>query len=192
LSLLGVFFYKVGVGEAVDDVLSERAPFYSKFINPNMRLWNQPEHGLLSGRINKVNSQYEFELRDIDNKNWIIFHDKKTVILMKKIEEGTRANLIGETMSPDGFRVEIIKPMGAGRGFLNRAMDDARYELRENSKLFEERIELMPKMFNLHPEMKEVLRDHLQRHQQELDNFLLERPDLSNDFEEFRVNIENQ
>ena len=189
---LGLFFYKIGVGEAVDDILGERAPFYSEFINPNMRLWNQPELGLLSGKINKVNSQYEFELKDIDNKNWVVFHDNYMVMPVTLIKEGLRVNLLGEMMSSDSFRVENIKPMCAGRGFLNREMDEIKHEFKEDSKVLEERIELMPRMMKMHPEMEEVFQDHLRRHQREFNNLLLERPDLSTDFEEFRINIENQ
>lgn len=188
---LGVLFYKIGVGEAVDDVLSERAPFYSEFINPNMRLWNQPELGLLSGKINKVSSQYEFELKDIDSKDWVVFHDNYMAMPVASIEKGLRVNLVGEMISTDSFRAEIIKPMGAGRGFLNRGMNEIKNEFKENPKLFNERIELMPRVLKIHPEMEEIFQDHLRRHQQELENFLQERPDLSSDFDGFIINIED-
>lgn len=71
---LGAFFYVVGLGSRTDLMMSRVAPFYDQYKHKARRdLWQQPERGLLTGKIIDIDEETEkLLLRDENGKNWIV------------------------------------------------------------------------------------------------------------------------
>ncbi|MCK5415801.1 hypothetical protein KAI92_00045 [Candidatus Parcubacteria bacterium] len=115
--LFGVLFFYIGFGQAIDDALGERVPFYSEVINRRMNFWCQAEKGKLVGTVIEIKNENSFVLIDVcHKKEWIIEHDASVKI---KIEKPIR--LTGEMIADDIFKAEIILPAGRlGRGLFRK------------------------------------------------------------------------
>ncbi|MDA3839866.1 MAG: hypothetical protein PF572_02145 [Patescibacteria group bacterium] len=183
--LLGGLFYNLGMGQAIDDVLGRQAPFYRQFINPNMKRWNNPEKGLLSGKIISVNSESEFFLRDIDNTEWIVFYEETLVHPIFGVKEDMQINILGKMIGQDSFKADHIKPMGPGRGSADRNMQEMRRAFEENPDVLRERMKRIPFLLEENPEMKGMFEDHMRRNKNEIDQLLKEMPELREDFDSF-------
>ena len=72
---LGTILYDAGVGQAIDQALSERMPFYEKFINRRMMMWKQFEKGRLAGLIIEVEDVEYFTIKDY-SRRWKGGYDK--------------------------------------------------------------------------------------------------------------------
>ncbi|OGF25960.1 hypothetical protein A2303_01370 [Candidatus Falkowbacteria bacterium RIFOXYB2_FULL_47_14] len=118
--VLGGILYGAGVGRAIDDVLSEKAPgFYRVIVNPRMDMWARPDQGFLLGLIIDAEGREDFRLLDFDRRLWdISAHDAKIPPFLK-IEAGSRIKMIGDKTGENGFRALIIMPVGPGRGMLH-------------------------------------------------------------------------
>ncbi len=115
--ILGGLLHNMGMGQAIDDELSNLAPFYPELINRRMRMWANPDHGLLAGVITSVEARDKFLLNDLHNKIWNINAQGAIIPPFIKIEVNERVNMIGEKINEDDFQAKIIRPMGPGRGF---------------------------------------------------------------------------
>jgi hypothetical protein len=186
--LFGSLFYSIGIGEAIDDVLSERAPLYKEIINPHMQRWCHPEEGLLSGKITSFNSDTEFILEDINDNTWIVFHNNNLPSSSSILEEKMQVNMVGEKLSSDSFRADVIRTMGTGKGFFQRNHNGIGLGCEENPEFFKERMQNMPRMLKKHLEMKDIFQDHIHRHRGEIELFLDENPEYREKFEVFYLN----
>lgn len=118
--LIGGGLYAAGLGQKVDDVLSQRAPFYEKFINKRMGLWFNPDRGLLAGVIVDKISDSEFKLLDMKRKEWLVLTDKATTVPGMILETGKPVRLMGQCLDENSFEALRIMPMGPGQGFFKR------------------------------------------------------------------------
>ena len=115
--ILGELFFILGLGRKIDDVLGQRAPFYSKMFNPQMNFWFNPEEGRLAGLANL--NEGNLTIIDPAGKVW-------EVIIPAEISNNLELfnsqplHLIGEATSETIFEAKIIKIPQAGRAFMSR------------------------------------------------------------------------
>lgn len=118
--IFGALLYNIGVGEALDDIMGEKAPFYEKVINRKVHMWDCPEKGRLVGEIIMVDSQEIFRLHDKENNIWTIFHKDAEIFPILKLETGEKIKIMGENLENFNFQAYMIIPMGPGKGFFKR------------------------------------------------------------------------
>ncbi|MDD4333151.1 MAG: hypothetical protein PHT51_03495 [Patescibacteria group bacterium] len=112
---LGIILYAAGMGNAIDDVLSRRAPFYKHIVNQQIQFWADPENGRLIGVITSV-SDKNFNLTDPEGRIWQVNNEKAQFMFPVHLSEGERIKLIGEQIEKDIFEALKIMPIGPGRG----------------------------------------------------------------------------
>ncbi|MFA5753878.1 MAG: hypothetical protein WC905_00765 [Patescibacteria group bacterium] len=129
--ILGEALFLLGIGEKIDSVLGRRAPFYERFMNPQLEFWSQPEEGRLVGMALQLSGDERFVLIDRDQKEWEVIPASSTVqeflATMPFLDEATPADiplpplrLIGEQISENEFRAETIMSLMPGRAFFDR------------------------------------------------------------------------
>jgi hypothetical protein len=107
--LLGSLLYSAGLGKSINNIFSERVPFYEEFLGYRTFVWHNPPEGLLVGKVTeKVDSQ-KFYLIDLEGDEWCVeclydlgcpyFDDEKNEII----------KIIGN-LGEECFQAEIIKP----------------------------------------------------------------------------------
>lgn len=105
----GTTLYIIGIGESIEQSLSENVPIYHGFMFDRTEVWSHPEEGLLSGQIIKVESN-QIELVDFNNFVWIINIEKSFISSQLQIKKGEIIKIIGY-MNNDGiFNAEQIRP----------------------------------------------------------------------------------
>lgn len=119
--LLGNAFYFTGLGQKIDDALSERAPFYDRIINPRVRFWSNPEEGRLAGLIVKQTGEDNFIIIDLSKHEWLVYAQGAKQPPEDMIIIGKPARFLGQKLSDNEFKAEEILPMmRSGRRFFNR------------------------------------------------------------------------
>ena len=118
--LLGGLFFKARLGRAIDDVLGDRAPFYTKVFNRQVSHWTEPEEGRLSGIVVSIVNDSEFLLLDLEKNEWRIISTRKESLPPDLIRVKRPVRLMGEIVAEDLFEVERIMPIGPGRKFFIR------------------------------------------------------------------------
>jgi hypothetical protein len=120
--ILGGVFYLCGLGQRIDNVLGERAPFYEIVMNRQLNFWFNPDEGRLAGVIASEVEEGNFYLIDPSGKTWQIFGrlDQGDSRIFEFLKAGESVNLIGQVIAVNSFRAEMIKPLVPGRGFFDR------------------------------------------------------------------------
>lgn len=116
--LFGLLFYQAGIGQTIDDALAKNAPLYEEIINPRMKMWQNPEKGLISGVVISNIFDKDFEFRDIDNKNWVILIDDVDNYFLSRAKKGDYIRIVGNQISENVFKAQRIMPMGPGRAYM--------------------------------------------------------------------------
>jgi len=114
--ILGGAFFKFGLGQYIDDVLGERAPFYKWIVNSQINYWDDPDQGRLIGLIISISQPDEFGLQDTRNKQWTVKLEQKTMFPPDIIIVGKPVRIIGKEMSENIFSAFRLLPVGPGRG----------------------------------------------------------------------------
>lgn len=115
--ILGIIFFRMGLGERIDDALGRRAPFYGHILNPQIDFWSQPEEGRLSGIIIGKGEGGSLVLLDRELEEWLIYLN-----LSNEYGEHFFANqpvrLVGQEISDRRFMVEkVLGGCRSGKGF---------------------------------------------------------------------------
>lgn len=115
--VLGTLFYKVGLGQAIDDVFVERVPFYQKFLGDRHKRWASPQDGLLAGVIAEVHKDNTLSLQDRTNTIWRVNIDEACMFQDIVFTEGLFIKIIGEReTSTSTFKALRIIPGKPGPG----------------------------------------------------------------------------
>ena len=117
---LGVLFFGLGMGQAIDDILGERMPFYEHIINRRIGDWNRPEAGRLTGMVVSSSTDNNFKLFGFDKHEWEINYANAKFAPFAEIKIGLPIRLIGKKTGTYFFEAEQILPVGPGRRFLER------------------------------------------------------------------------
>jgi heme/copper-type cytochrome/quinol oxidase subunit 2 len=117
--ILGCLFFLAGLGEKVDDVLAERAPFYGQVINRHLGFWFSPEEGRLVGLVTARNDAASFNIQDPRGDDWLIFIEPNDfpadfLVIDRPV------NLVGHVLNDNQFKADIVMPAAPGRKFFSR------------------------------------------------------------------------
>jgi len=114
--ILGTGLYFNGFSERLENVFSEKIPYYNRLVYSCEEQWMQPERGLLAGTIIETGlPENNFILMDLDNNRWKIEADK--VIWKGKITPviGLKIKLMGKLMDGNHFKAMEIRPWQKGQ-----------------------------------------------------------------------------
>lgn len=115
--ILGVAFFRMGLGEKIDDALGRRAPFYGHILNPQIDFWSHPEEGRLFGLIIGKGEEESLILLDRELEEWAVYLDMP---IREKEYSSVRqpVRLIGREMGDNSFMAEkIFVGCRSGKGF---------------------------------------------------------------------------
>jgi fumarate reductase subunit D len=119
--VLGSIFHTTGIGTRIDRFLDQS---YSQFKMLNCcqiheDVWNQPERGLLGGKIKEVIDQKDFRLEDFSGIVWIVREDDGTIEFEPvRVVKGEEVKIIGKKEDENVFWAKEIRPWdrkGIGR-----------------------------------------------------------------------------
>ena len=113
---LGGFFYSLGWGEKIDNVLGAKVPLYETFLNRRMVVWHQPDSGRITGIIVSPHEAGGFKVMDIMGQEWRVIVPSN--IAGELLQPGSPVSLMGSTTKEHVFQIKFIKPVRAGRGFM--------------------------------------------------------------------------
>ncbi len=109
---IGVLFYNIGFAKFLDTNLQNSMPVYKNYVNQHMQMvWNNPEKGLLIGKIKKIKSNNEIILKDYNNKEWNILINENTIIKNRvNIDINNGIKIIGTRIEDNIFEANEIRP----------------------------------------------------------------------------------
>lgn len=124
--LLGIFFYNIGFSELLDIKLQNSMPVYRNYMVQHMQtVWNNPDNGLLIGKIIKIESGEKIILKDYNNKEWnILITENTTIKGQSLININNGIKIIGIKINNNTFEAKEIRPeigsmMNGGRRMKN-------------------------------------------------------------------------
>lgn len=117
--ILGSIFFRLGLGEEIDNVLGAQVPFYHKVINRHVDFWFNPTEGRLTGIVSDKDEDQNFSLIDPDGEEWKVTVGPRA-LSVDLLELKEPVDLIGRVLEEKEFQAEIIRPSRPGRGFLSR------------------------------------------------------------------------
>ena len=80
-------------------------------------LWQRPDKGILPGVILKINSEQEFDLKDLKGKEWRVGFENHNRFLL---EPGQKIKAIGKKINKQNFKAEQIRPLMKGMHWAGR------------------------------------------------------------------------
>jgi hypothetical protein len=105
--LLGVIFYDIGAGRAVDNALTKTVPPYRTFAHPRAMMWSRPEHGMIAGTIIDATNPLSFRLRDFRERTWTVRVEPPPPMIVR---QGVQIRCLGRQIEPDTFEAVRIMP----------------------------------------------------------------------------------
>ena len=118
--ILGIVGQAAGLGQEMDDLLGRRAPFYDRVMNPQVRFWNEPEEGRLSGIVIAIEEEGDLILMAQDEIEWQVLVSGSRRAPGLEIVVGRPIRCLGTKLDASHFQAEEILPMRAGRKFFER------------------------------------------------------------------------
>lgn len=97
LSIIGgVFLHAAGIGQSLDNHLGRVMPLYLSQEEKEQRLWQQPEHGRLVGKISTKDTTGEWIVfTDINAGEWVVVTDDLYEQDIHLLERGTLVRVMG-------------------------------------------------------------------------------------------------
>jgi len=115
--ILGTGLYFNGFSERLENIFSEKIPYYNRLVYSCEEQWMQPERGLLAGTIIETGlPENNFILMDLNNNRWkieaskVIWKGKTTSVV------GLKIKLIGKRIDDNNFKAMEIRPWQKGQG----------------------------------------------------------------------------
>ena len=105
---LGGFLYNIGIGQAIDGILSERMPWYGRFMNMRQGRWMQIDKGMVAGLIFEVTDDKHFKIKDFRGGEWNVDATEVRIMGELKVEVGSMVRIIGQKISEGMFKAEVI------------------------------------------------------------------------------------
>jgi len=109
--ILGIIFFYAGLGIKMDKIFADNIPFYQsihQYARPG--IWQNPDRGLLVGKITDIASDGSFHITDPGNHNWLI-ECLECMIKGGIIKEnGMIVKLIGKEVGDQVFQASEVRP----------------------------------------------------------------------------------
>jgi len=192
--LMGGLFYKVGLGQAIDDILGEKAPLYTKLFNRQIEMWNNPEKGRLIGMVVSKDTDTTFLLLDRSRDEWKILVSSTRTIKPETIEIGCPVKVLGKVQGEFVFKAHEVLPAGPGRsmfrhleGDVHKRMPNDLFEKMIKDPEFKHRLENMPDILNKYPQLKEAMENNFRLNQGRLLPLLEKEPEIKEIFMRYRA-----
>lgn len=109
--IFGSVLHLFGMGETIEESLSQNVPVYHVVIFDRDGFWSQPEEGLLSGKIIEVNENL-IRIVDFDNTIWVINTENASIDEQTKIKVGEIIKIVGDQNNGTFFTADEIYPIG--------------------------------------------------------------------------------
>ena len=106
---LGYIFYYLGLGNAIDQVLEDRAPLYGQLMNRKQIILHHPDGGVLPGKIIQVISPQQLLIMDIRNRQWQVLVSDS--VKDCPCQQGQKIIAIGQPMPNNLFVAEMIREL---------------------------------------------------------------------------------
>ena len=109
--IIGATAYAFGFGAHLDTRFGQALPFYKSLGERRFEFWLQPEAGRLAGEIIIYKDNLSFQLKDPQQKTWVIYTNQET-FWAPPIERGTGqlVRVIGEQTADCEFSATGIYP----------------------------------------------------------------------------------
>ncbi len=104
-----------GVAQNIDKSLASIVPSYTSWQVLKEKVWNQPKHGLIAGRIEGIEARF-FILMDHNTKQWEVTYSQSILRHNLKLHPGLNIKIIGEQVSDTKFTASEIRPWQNQRG----------------------------------------------------------------------------
>jgi len=101
--------YRSEFSQWLDHEMGMYIPRYEPWESIKLKVWSDPEAGLLAGTIEEVNSLESLSLVDFSGKRWQVDVSSARVRPLVKVSKGTIIKLIGSA-SESEFVAEEIRP----------------------------------------------------------------------------------
>jgi len=109
--LVGTGLYALGIAEYTDETFAQNSALYRKHANPTHHMWEQPEHGHLSGRILHIENPIRFVIEDPQERIWtihLVSTTPETTLLF--FSEGKKIKELGHEINSGEFEAKTILP----------------------------------------------------------------------------------
>lgn len=118
--VLGLVCHGVGISVWLDDVLSERMPYYERVISPSLSYWSDPESGRLIGIVSSELINDSFELISPEAEQWQVLWESNKDRHQDMIFPGLVVRCLGRRIAEGQFIAEKVLPVLPGRKFFKR------------------------------------------------------------------------
>lgn len=111
--VLGTLFFISSGAQWLEKSFQEQVPVYESLQEKKMKVWMQPEAGLVAGEIEELNGDSLF-LRDFHGHRWSVFYGGAWVAPPVVFESGEKIKLRGRMEDDSKFVAVDIRPWGGG------------------------------------------------------------------------------
>ncbi|MCF6276294.1 MAG: hypothetical protein L3J07_00430 [Candidatus Magasanikbacteria bacterium] len=115
--VLGGVFYFAKVGGKMENLFSQKVPFYEVMVQHRQKVWQYPERGLLGGRIEKILPN-GFLLLDINKEKWIVDTKDAKIYSIQELKTGNVVGIVGKELSKSLFKADSVRIRGLRRSTL--------------------------------------------------------------------------
>lgn len=122
--ILGIVLFYSGIGGKIDEKLNQDFSFYRQINQQKEKIWNQPDRGLLAGKILEIKDQQIFVLQDLGGVIWEINYQKAKIFGREKIKINEEIKIIGERQNDNTFLAQQIRPYGNSKSQKMKGKND--------------------------------------------------------------------
>jgi len=108
--VIGTSLFFLGFGDKMEQKFAENLPSYNRFMQRRMKMWNQPEKGLLVGEIIGIEKENILRLKDFNNNIWSVNIKNAKWRRCQRKELGRRIKIIGVKSGDNKFIAQEIGP----------------------------------------------------------------------------------
>lgn len=108
--LFGFALYFINMSSWVYDLTHEFIPRPAAYKINRYDMWNQPEEGLLAGRLVELLNQHEATLVDFEEAEWVVNFEEAKIYDMKSVRLGEIIKILGEQLGEHEFKAFEVRP----------------------------------------------------------------------------------
>lgn len=181
--ILGGIFFHTGVAEAMDNILGQKSPIYTKVFNKQIDFWSQPEEGRLSGFVITIMQPNNFILFDTKQFEWIIEAQDATSSI--KVKVGKPIKIVGIKTSDNVFSAQKIMSVKTGKGFFKehrrKPFMDYKERMRmikhlDDSSKFRPKLQEFSLILKEYPDLKDVFENDFLEHKKYIKDIISVNP----------------
>ncbi|MCB0634235.1 MAG: hypothetical protein R2824_07635 [Saprospiraceae bacterium] len=109
--LLGTLFFISGGGPWLENIFVENIPLVETIQEKKAKMWMQPEAGLLSGTIDRMDDQ-TLRLIDFSGGKWEVTYEGAFIAPVLDLQAGEQIKIVGSLTKKDSFHADEIRPWG--------------------------------------------------------------------------------